>query len=191
MKSRRHAFATQLGFSLIEVLVSLVIVSIGLLGIAKMQALAYSSTGVAGKRSIAAIQAASLASSMSANRAYWAALTAPTNTTVNGLVVASTDGALAVPTNCTWGAAAPCAPNQVAAYDMQSWAKALQPLLTNDQATIACITIKVPVNCTITLTWTENAVAINSQEAAASQAAAAAGTPAALQLPSYTLYVQP
>jgi type IV pilus assembly protein PilV len=191
MTSRHDAFATQSGFSLIEVLVSLVIVSVGLLGIAKMQALAYSSTGVAGKRSIAAIQASSLASSMSANRSYWAALTAPTNTTVNGLVVASTDGALAVPTNCTQGAAAPCAPNQVAAYDVQSWAKALQPLLSNAQATIACITLNVPVNCTITLTWTENEVAINSQEAAAAKAALVAGTPAALQLPSYTLYVQP
>jgi type IV pilus assembly protein PilV len=191
MKSRNAAFGPESGFSLIEVLVSLIIVSIGLLGIAKMQALAYSSTGVAGKRSIAAIEAASLASSMSANRGYWATLTAPTLTTVNGVVVASSDPALVAVTDCTQGGGAPCAPAGVAAYDVQQWAKALQPLLTNDQATIACITIATPVNCTITLTWTENAVAINSQEAAASKAAAAAGTPAALQLPSYTLYVQP
>jgi prepilin-type N-terminal cleavage/methylation domain-containing protein len=61
------------GFSLIEVLVALIVVSVGLLGIAKMQAVAYSSTGVASKRSLAAIEAASLASSMHANRAYWAA----------------------------------------------------------------------------------------------------------------------
>jgi type IV pilus assembly protein PilV len=192
MKARAPAFRFAAGFSLIEVLVSLVIVSVGLLGIAKMQALAYASTGVASKRSIAAIQAASLAASMSANRAYWAAQTAPTLTTVTGLAVASTDGTLAAPKDCTkTSGAVPCTPAGVAAYDVQSWAKGLQPLLTNDKASIACITLNVPVNCTITLTWTENEVAINSQEAAAAAAALAAGTPAALQLPSYTLYVQP
>ena len=70
MRSSQTRFGAR-GFSLIEVLVALVVVSIGLLGIAKMQAIAYSSTGVASKRSLAAIEAASLASSMHANRAYW------------------------------------------------------------------------------------------------------------------------
>jgi type IV pilus assembly protein PilV len=195
MTTRTALLRAQSGFSLIEVMVSLIIVSVGLLGIAKMQALAYASTGIASKRSIAAIQAASLAASMNANRSYWAAGTAPTNTTVNGLVVASTDGTLAIASDCTQTTGAvPCTPVKVAAYDVQQWAKALQPLLTNDQATIACITAGLPVSpvsCTITITWTENQVAINNQEAAAAKAAAAAGTPAALQLPSYTLYVQP
>jgi hypothetical protein len=74
---------------------------------------------------------------------------------------------------------------------MKAWADALKTLLLNDQATITCTQGVVPVNCVVTITWTENQVALNSQEAAASNAAAAAGTPAALQLPSYTLYVQP
>lgn len=175
------------GFSLIEVLVALIVVSIGLLGIAKMQAIAYSSTGVASKRSLAAIEAASLASSMHANRAYWSEpATAPLNTTVTGTVVASTDPALGGGGNCTLGGTLPCSPTQLAAYDMQSWAIALQQLLPTDQATIVCqSTASTPVSCTVTIQWTENLVAANKQEAAA------ANPNAPLQTPTYTLYIQP
>jgi hypothetical protein len=43
----------------------------------------------------------------------------------------------------------------------------------------------------VTISWSENQVALNTQEAAAANAAIAANTPAALQLPSYTLYIEP
>jgi len=190
MKGRTEAYRRERGFSLIEVLVALIIVSVGLLGIAKMQALAYSSTGIASKRSLAAIQASSLASSMSANRGYWASGLAPPVITVTGIAIASADPALAAGTNCA-GVAVPCTPSQVAGYDMKAWVTALKALLPNDQANITCTQGVVPVNCIVTITWTENQVALNTQEAAASNAAVAAGTPAALQLPSYTLYIQP
>ena len=45
------------GFTLIEVLVAVVVIAIGLLGIAKMQALAYASTSTASLRSLVALQA--------------------------------------------------------------------------------------------------------------------------------------
>src|SRR6202451_1061320 len=171
------------GFSLIEVLVALIVVSIGLLGIAKMQAIAYSSTGVASKRSLAAIEGASLASSMHANRAYWSVPgTAALNTTVTGTAIASSDPGLAGGGNCTVGGTIPCTPNQLAAYDMQSWAAALKALLPNDQATIVCqsTAAPTPVSCTVTITWTENLVAVNTQEATAANQAVAANSPAAL-----------
>jgi type IV pilus assembly protein PilV len=190
------------GFSLIEVLVALIVVSVGLLGIAKMQAVAYSSTGVASKRSLAAIEAASLASSMHANRAYWAAPNiVPLTTTVTGpAVTASSDPQLLAVTNCTSGGGpSNCTPAQLAAYDLNGvngWAPTLKQLLgTSDQATITCISPAVstaPVTCTVNIQWTENQVAANSQEAAA--ATAAEGNPAAtaaFQLPSYTLYIEP
>jgi type IV pilus assembly protein PilV len=187
----RSAASCARGFSLIEVLVALVVVSVGLLGIAKMQALAYASTGVASKRSLAAIEASSLASSMHANRTYWATGAGAVTVTVNKTVITSTDPALVAVTDCTTAGSAPCVPSAVAAYDVQSWVTGLAALLTNDQASIVCATAAVPVTCVITITWSENAVAVNSQEAAAATAALAAGTPAALQLPSYTLYVEP
>ena len=46
------------GFSLVEVMVALIVVSVGLLGLAKMEAVALASTTVAGNRSLAAIEAA-------------------------------------------------------------------------------------------------------------------------------------
>ncbi|HSY07182.1 MAG TPA: type IV pilus modification protein PilV [Steroidobacteraceae bacterium] len=200
MRSRPTSAGAR-GFSLIEVLVALIVVSVGLLGIAKMQAIAYSSTGVASKRSLAAIEAASLASSMHANRAYWSVSgIAPASTTVTGnAVTASTDPALLAAVDCTSGGAVPCTASALAAYDLgfgpTSWAAALQSLLgTSDQAVIACVNPappQTPVTCTVTITWSENQVALNSQEAAAANAAAAANTPAALQLPSYTLYIEP
>src|SRR5579862_4613605 len=61
------------GFSLIEVMVAVVIICIGLLGIAKLQAMSLSNSTMSRQRAIAAIQAASLASSMHANRNFWAA----------------------------------------------------------------------------------------------------------------------
>src|SRR5438445_9867309 len=59
------------GFSLVEVMVALIVMSVGLLGIAKMQALALTSTTSARMRSIVALEASSLASTMRADRAYW------------------------------------------------------------------------------------------------------------------------
>src|ERR1700743_819427 len=72
------------GFTLIEVMVALIIIAIGMLGIAKMQALALSTTESSGVRSLVAIEAASLASSMHANRDYWVAGPPPASFTVTG-----------------------------------------------------------------------------------------------------------
>ncbi len=63
-KSTRH----QSGFSLVEVLVALLIVSIGLLGIAAMQSLALRNTGSSMERSQAVIQTYSYVDVLRANR---------------------------------------------------------------------------------------------------------------------------
>jgi type IV pilus assembly protein PilV len=193
----RDRSASSRGFTLIEVMVALVVISIGMLGIAKMQALGLSSTSNARTRSLAAIEAASLAAAMHANRLYWASALLQSTVTVTNSGTTSTIAtpdaplttAIAAAKNCiTTTAAAQCTqPIDMAAFDLQQWATALQPLLPNVVATIIC-SHAVPLSCVITLKWSENAVAINSQEAAQ---AATAGTPAAFQIPTYSLYVEP
>jgi type IV pilus assembly protein PilV len=171
------------GFTLLEVMVALVIISIGLLGVAKMQALAYASTSTASMRSLAAIEAASLASSMRANRAYWAVGAAPVAITITGTTISdATLAATATAANfCTPAGSAPCTPAQLAAFDLHQWAAALNALLPNPTATISCPTVVTPINCTIRVNWAEKMVAINSQSA---------GGPA-MQAPTYVLYVEP
>jgi len=177
--------AAAAGFGLIEVMVSLVIIAVGLLGIEKMEALAYASTGVASGRAIAAIEAESLAAEMHANRAFWAAGVAPAYFYVSGLTVTDPTGVVnATPVTCSTatGSANPagCAPATMAAFDVQQWAAALQALLPNDGAYVTCTTsVITPVNCTITVSWAENNVSINAQGTIAQNS------------PSYTLYVEP
>lgn len=174
------------GFSLVEVLVALVVTSVGLLGLAKMESLSLSSTGVAAGRSIAAIEASSLAAAMHANRAYWAAglLTTPATVTVVGSTVTISDAGLAsVVSPCIVAGSTACTPDLMAAYDVQQWAASMGQVLPASLSTISCSapTVVVPGNCTIQIQWTENAVAQNAQQSNMSF----------LQAPTYTLYVQP
>ncbi|MGC1389274.1 MAG: type IV pilus modification protein PilV [Steroidobacteraceae bacterium] len=163
------------GFSLIEVLVALVVCTIGLLGLAKMEALGLASTSVASSRSLAAIEASSLAAAMHANPGYWAGGFAPATT-----IVSAANNFSAAPACLTPGAAS-CIPSAMAFYDLQQWANALAAVLPGYLATISCSTVGFPVTCTIQIQWAENAVAANAQQTGIANLAA----------PTYTLYVQP
>lgn len=194
------------GFSLIEVMVAVIVICVGLLGIAKMQALSLSNSTTSRMRSLAAIEAASLAAAMHSNRQYWGN-TAPVSVTVNpnAGVVASTDAALAAtatadlatnPINACFGAsaAAQCTALPLAAFDLARWSSSLNALLPNPTATISCppvVGVAAPTSCTIQVSWTEKAVAINQQQAQQEAAAQAAGTPGQFETPTYTLYVEP
>ena len=171
------------GFSLLEVMVALIVVSVGMLGIAKMHALAFASTGSASMRSLAAIEAASLASMMRANRGYWAAGAAPPVITITGTTIsdATLAGTAATVTYCMKGANTPCSPATLAAYDLHRWAAALNAILPTPSATVSCPVIAPPISCTIQINWVEKTVAINAQ---------AANGPA-MQAPTYVLYVEP
>jgi type IV pilus assembly protein PilV len=184
---RRQGTHCQQGFTLLEVMVALFVLSVGLLGVVKLEALAYSSTNTAAKRSIAALQASSLAASMHVNRGYWttpdpagativvnAAAAAPNNTFTTAATLLSPLGT--AQQDCT--IAPPCLPVNMAAYDLQQWALALESISTAAVATINCGTA-TPVSCMINIQWTENTVNMSAQETGA------------LASPSYTLYVEP
>jgi type IV pilus assembly protein PilV len=173
------------GFNLIEVLVAVVVISVGLLGIAKMQALAIASTGTARMRSLASLEAASLASALRADRAYWSAIAAGTAVTVtftNGAIATSSDTALSAATaNCTSAGVCTTAA-QVTAYDLRDWAARLSEQMQSYYATLTCATPAVqpaPNTCVIQINWVENRVGVNSQNAATALST------------SFKLYVEP
>jgi type IV pilus assembly protein PilV len=193
------------GFTLVEVLVALLVISIGLLGIAKMQALALSNTNGGRLRALAAIEAASLAATMQSERNYWGTFTANQTVTVSGTatptpsstVTGNTDGTLSGAVTCapstttTIGACtgpidcthsgSPCTAQKMAAFDLQQWAGRLQQVLTTDAATISCnVTTTTPVACQIIINWAEGQANSNSSETATGMGA-----------PSYTLFVNP
>ena len=193
------------GFTLVEVLVALLVISIGLLGIAKMQALALSNTNGGRLRALAAIEAASLAATMQAERNYWGTFT--TNQTINvtgtatptpsATVTGNTDSTLsgavacAAPVgtamsvctgtvDCT-SSGTPCTAQKMAAFDLQQWAGRLQQVLTTDAASITCsVSTTTPVACQVTINWAEGQTNSNSSE-----------TLVGMGSPSYTLFVNP
>jgi len=175
------------GFSLIEVMVALVVVSIGLLGLAKMESLALASEDVSGARTIAAMQASSLAAMMHADRGYWGNTSVTASAVVTGGAVGSTyyvtDANLnyAASPSCT--GTSTCSTVQLAANDLYNWGSGLQTLLPGYQATITCtpLVAAAPVTCMITVSWVENAIAANAQQTSMST----------LPGPSYTLNVEP
>lgn len=174
--------AAMRGFSMVEVMVSLVIIAVGMLGLAKIQALSYASTGVAAQQSLAALEAASLASAMRANRNYWTAVTTPYSYSSPVTSPANTDSTLTNVYVCTSGGAnAPCTAAQLAAFDLQSWVTTLNATLPYPTATITCPTpaALAQLGCWIQVTWKEENVAVNSN---------GNGT---LTAPTYTLYVVP
>lgn len=189
----RHRQRFSNGFTIIEVMVALIVICIGLLGIAKMQALALANTSTSRLRSIAAIQAASLASAMHANRAYWAAATLTSPISVTRASTTTSDSALSEALTavgavsddyCMPDHGAPCTPVTLAATDLRDWAKGLKDTLPNASAVITCPTTSSPLNCTVQVTWTEGSVALTKQAADA----AAGGS---FQNPTYILYVEP
>jgi type IV pilus assembly protein PilV len=212
-----HVGRAARGFSLIEVLVALIVICIGLLGIAKMQALALSNMTTSRLRALAAFEAAGLAGAMHSNRNYWAATPANFTVTVNPLaapVIASSDAALsalasndylggpnaangAVGQNACVGnvaGAATCATannlEALAAYDLARWTASLKGLLPNPTAAISCPNaagINLPTSCTIQISWTEKAASMTQQEAAQQ----AAGNVGQFETPTYLLYVEP
>jgi type IV pilus assembly protein PilV len=194
-------------------MVAVVVICIGLLGIAKMQALAMSNTTTSRQRALAAIQAAGLAAAMHSNREYWAGATPPVTTTFNAGAsgqFASTDAALQAAANAalpvglntpdtiqtcvgTANAAAMCGGAagvvNLAAFDLARWAASLNAMLPNPQSIISCAFVAggAPPSCTIVILWSEKAVAMNQQEV---QAEAANG-PSSIEQPRYLLYVEP
>jgi type IV pilus assembly protein PilV len=130
---------SQHGFSLIEALVSLVVVSVGMIGIASL----YGQGLGAGRTALFRTQAVNLAADM-ADRIR-----------VNRLGLGNFDGAGA-DNGCdpTGGGGVDCTPAEMAAHDVWSWSEAVSNQLPNGEGTVDFVA-GTPPSYTIQISWQE------------------------------------
>jgi type IV pilus assembly protein PilV len=188
----RHSRRQEGGFTLIELMITVLIVTIGLLGLAKLQATAVSNTAASRTRALMTYQAESLAGMIRANKGFWvtsgstavdrwfkvSAAGAPTD---SGQMqkLGSTGSCVDVGT---------CTPENLAYDDMYTWAKAFNDGTANSafpgaQASIVCVPVTgstcaanpaTPHGYDITLTWNQKQVAVNRSTATTAATAASA-----------------
>lgn len=155
------------GFTIIELLVTLVVVSVGMLGVAKLQAAAMAETGVARTRSLMTFQAEALAAMMRSNKGFWQSSTAFTQSiTIPAGTGAFTGGTGFVqPTTtdhtCNSPATA-CTTANLAYDDLTTWKTNFSKAFPAASGTITCSgSATLPETCDITLSWAERTVAVN------------------------------
>ncbi len=171
----------QSGFTMIELLVTMLIVTVGLLGLAKLQAAAVAESSMSRTRALMTFQAEALAGMMRANKAFWTTVnttaTYPTfSVSAAGVVASTVMTARASSTDYTCKDQT-CTANQLAYDDMYTWAGTFNSgtagtsAFPNSTATITCISSSGAASCAanpavpnsydIVLTWPEKFVAIN------------------------------
>lgn len=166
-RARRHVA----GFTLVELLMTMVIVAVGILGIVKLEAAGVAESQVSRVRSLMTFQAESLASSMRANRGYWADVTVagPSFSVTAGSTTLSYPTGLSAGTDAACKTAA-CSASQLAYADLTAWGNAFVGAFPGASATVACSgaspactagSSAVPRSYDITLTWSEKTLAVN------------------------------
>ncbi len=144
MKVRAFCQPAQSGFTMVEVLVALVVLAIGLLGIAALYLNSLQSGRTAIYRTEAVTLAADVADRIRMNRTAQAAY---------GSLF--TDNPAAVPACSTTGG---CTDAELAATDLSTWKATIAQLLPNGQGQVA-VTLPVaagePTNYVVTVRWAE------------------------------------
>jgi type IV pilus assembly protein PilV len=121
-----RAPSRQQGFSMLEVLIAVLVFSLGMIGLAGLLIFAISSNHVAYLRTQATFLAHNMANRMSANpAAVWAG-----NYNINAV--------LAPGTGITMTCAAGCSPADLATRDIQVWSQQLNTFLPNVKGAINC-----------------------------------------------------
>ncbi|QNP47146.1 PilV family protein [Diaphorobacter aerolatus] len=167
------------GFTLLESGIALLVVAIGMLGPLKMMAHAMASSSTANARSVAALQAASLASIIQSNAAYWRDGEGRTAsiTLKQGKIDAGSSLGVANGLNCdaTGVVARPqCSPEELVGNDLVEWAGSLDAALPNPSGSIQCTqTTQRLTRCTVTVRWHERYVSGNGSADPSTSAATA------------------
>ncbi|MDN6871386.1 type IV pilus modification protein PilV [Pseudomonas citronellolis] len=128
------------GFTLIEVMIALVVLAVGLLGMATLMTTSLQSSQGAYRRSQASLLAYDLVERMRVNRSQ--AITSDDYTLSSGAADASAP-------SCN---SAGCTPQQQAQLDMYQWRDALNAALPDATATVTRANVN---QYTVTINWTE------------------------------------
>ncbi len=131
------------GFSMIEVLVTLLVISLALLGTAGLQAYAMRMSQGGQFRSQAVLMASDLAERMEANKPAAIA---------GNYVVAQSSTPVAVNAACI---SAACAAGTLAAYDLAQWQRAVAATLPQSSWAVTQVTGGNPTTYTITIGWVD------------------------------------
>jgi type IV pilus assembly protein PilV len=132
--------SSQAGFSLIEAMVSLVVVSVGMIGIASLYGQGLGASRTALSRTQAVNLTADMADRIRANRQGGAAY-----------------GGAAANNNCDPGGGVNCTPAQMAAHDLFVWGNLVAQQLPNGIGVVQ-YAAGVPPNYTIQVSWQETGI---------------------------------
>ncbi len=155
----RHARRTD-GFTIVEVLISLLILSVGLMGLATLQVVGLQNTQGGAQRAQAAFLAYDITDRMRTNPAAVTAgsynLAAPVvNTALQGMGgMGAPNPAPIVMVDC-FGAAANCTSAQMAAHDLGQWQTQLGAYLNNGTGAIATVDNITTTLVTVTIQWAD------------------------------------
>lgn len=142
----RHGIPPRLaqhGFSMLEILVTLFLVTMWLLGTAGLQASALKLNTAAQFRTQAVFLASEIAERMQANR----------GAAVAGLYALAAGAATTMPVNCMTTA---CTPEDLAAFDLAEWSGRVSAVLPNATMTLAVDAVDAnPITYTIVIGWTD------------------------------------
>jgi len=131
----------QLGFTLIETMVALLVISVGMIGVAALHGQALASSGIALRRSVAIGFASDIADRVRVNRGAGVAYQAA-----------------AADNNCddpTGGGGVDCTPAQMAAHDLFVWRAQIAQNLPGGTGAVAVNTATNPTTYTVTVSWAE------------------------------------
>jgi type IV pilus assembly protein PilV len=146
---------SQSGFSMLEVLISMILIIIGVMGMAGIQLLAIKKTMGAQYQGVSAMLASDMVNKMQANIGYWGVSSPSTATAVNATI--TINGAAVSANNCN---GAICTPAQMASFDLSTWGKNIANALPSGTGNIACQNATLPFRCTITVNWIVNTTGI-------------------------------
>lgn len=138
VRRRPPQAASELGFSLIEAMVSLVVLSVGMIGIAALYGQGLSATRTAQLRTQAVNLAADMADRIRVNRLGGAAY-----------------AGAAADNGCDPGGGVACTPAEMAAHDLFVWGRQAAQLLPNGTTAVAYDAGTVPPTYTLRITWDE------------------------------------